>query len=211
MKTLLQIRASLFSDNGQSSQLADRFVANWRKAHPQGRVIQRDLALQPVPHLDAARFGAFLTKPEDRTAEQAAVIAYSDRLIDDLKSADVIVLGLPMYNFGVPSMLKAYFDHVARAGVTFRYTESGPVGLLGGKQAYVFAARGGLYAGTPKDTQTPYIRTFLGFLGITDVQFTYAEGLNISPAVKEGNLAKARAEIDHLALAEQAVVAAAGP
>ncbi|HEX9395642.1 MAG TPA: NAD(P)H-dependent oxidoreductase [Burkholderiales bacterium] len=211
MKTLLQIRASLFSDNGQSSQLADRFVANWRKAHPQGRVIQRDLALQPVPHLDAARFGAFLTKPEDRTAEQAAVIAYSDQLIDDLKSADVMVLGLPMYNFGVPSMLKAYFDHVARAGVTFRYSESGPVGLLSGKQAYVFAARGGLYAGTPKDTQTPYIRTFLGFLGITDVQFTYAEGLNISPAVKEGNLAKARSEIDHLALAEQAVVAAAGP
>src|SRR5260221_5370355 len=211
MKTLLQIRASLFSDNGQSSQLADRFVANWRTRHPQARVLQRDLALQPVPHLDAARFGAFLTKPEDRTAEQAAVIAYSDQLIDDLKSADVMVLGLPMYNFGVPSMLKAYFDHVARAGVTFRYSESGPVGLLSGKQSYVFAARGGLYAGTPKDTQTPYIRTFLGFLGITDVQFTYAEGLNISPAVKEGNLAKARSEIDHLALAEQAVVAAAGP
>lgn len=140
MKTLLQIKASLFSNDGQSSRLADRFVANWRKANAEGRVIERDLAVEPVPHLDAARFGAFLAKPELRTAEQAAVIAYSDQLIDELKSADVIVLGLPMYNFGVPSMLKAYFDHVARAGVTFRYTEGGPVGLLGGKQAYVFAA-----------------------------------------------------------------------
>jgi FMN-dependent NADH-azoreductase len=200
MKTLLQIRASLFSDNGQSSQLADRFVANWRKAYPEDRVILRDLGLEPVPHLDAARFGAFLAKPADRTEEQGSVVAYSDRLIGELKSADVIVLGLPMYNFGVPSMLKAYFDHVARAGVTFRYTERGPVGLLGGKQAYVFAARGGLYAGTPKDTQTPYVRVFLDFLGIEDVRFTYAEGLNISPAVKEASLAEARAEADRLAL-----------
>jgi FMN-dependent NADH-azoreductase len=204
MKTLLQIRASLFSDNGQSSQLADRFVANWRKANPAGRVILRDLALEPVPHLDAARFGAFLAKPEERTEEQAAVVAYSDQLIAELKSADVIVLGLPMYNFGVPSMLKAYFDHIARAGVTFRYTEKGPVGLLGGKQAYVFAARGGLYVGTPKDSQTPYVRTFLGFLGIEDMRFTYAEGLNINPAVKVASLARASVEIDRLKLSEPA-------
>ena len=203
MKTLLQIKASLFSDNGQSSQLAERFVANWRKANPDGQVILRDLALEPVPHLDAARFGAFLAKPEDRTEEQAAVVAYSDELVSELKSADVIVLGLPMYNFGVPSMLKAYFDHIARAGVTFRYTEKGPVGLLGGKQAYVFAARGGLYVGTPKDTQTPYVQTFLGFLGIEDVRFTYAEGLNISPAVKVASLARASVEIDRLNLSER--------
>src|SRR5260221_5075642 len=204
MKTLLQIKASLFSDNGQSSQLADRFVAKWREVHPEGRVILRDLALQPVPHLDAARFGALLAKPEDRTEEQAAVVAYSDELIGELKSADVIVLGLPMHNFGVPSMLNAYFDHIARAGVAFRYTEKGPVGLLGGKQAYVFAARGGLYAGTPKDTQTPYVRVFLNFLGIEDVRFTYAEGLNIGPAVKEASLAKAKVEVDQLAPLEQA-------
>ena len=107
---------------------------------------------------------------------------YSDQLIGELRSADVIVLGLPMYNFGV----KAYFAHIARAGVTFRYTKGGyPVGLLpGGKQAYVFAARGGLYGGMPYDTQTPYVRHFLGFLGIADVQFIYAEGLNITPAMK---------------------------
>src|SRR5260221_6828931 len=205
MKTLLQIRSSIFADNGQSSQLANRFIEKWRAANPGGRVIVRDLALEPVPPLDAARFGAFLAKPEDRTGEQAAVVAYSDRLIGELKSADVIVLGLPMYNFGVPSMLKAYFDHVARVGVTFRYTQSGPVGLLGGKQAYVFAARGGLYAGTPRDTQTPDVRVFLNFLGIEDVRFTFAEGLNIGPAAKEANLAKAPAEMDCLALAEAAV------
>ena len=97
-----------------------------------------------------------------------------------------------MYNFGVPSMLKAYFDHIARAGVTFRYTEKGPVGLLTGKKAYVFATRGGIYAGTPRDTQTAYVRDFLAFLGITDVEFVYAEGLAISEASKTASLAKAR-------------------
>jgi FMN-dependent NADH-azoreductase len=205
MKMLLQIRASLFSDNGPSSQLADRFVGNWRETYPDGRVIRRDLALEPVPHLDAARFGAFLAKPEERTRAQAAVVAYSDQLVGELRSADVIVIGLPMYNFGVPSMLKAYFDHVARAGVTFRHTEAGPVGLLGGKQAYVFAARGGLYAGTPKDTQTPSMRMFLGFLGIEDVRFTYAEGLDINPAVKVASLARAKVEIDRLELFQPTV------
>src|SRR5258706_11802612 len=200
MKTLLQIRSSIFSDNGQSSQLAHRFIESWRKANPDGKVAVRDLAAEPVPHLDAARFGAFLAKPEARTPEQAAVLGYSDALIQELKDADVIVLGLPMYNFGVPSMLKAYFDHLARAGVTFRYTEKGPVGLLTGKAVYVFAARGGLYAGTPKDTQTGYVRDFLAFVGLDTVEFVYAEGLNISPQSKELSLAKARADVDRLAI-----------
>ena len=127
------------------------------------------------------------------------MVAYSDNLIDELKQADVIVLGLPMYNFGVPSQLKAYFDHIARVGITFKYTDKGPVGLLTGKKAYVFAARGGLYVGTPLDTQTSYVRDFLRFLGIADVEFVYAEGLNISPQSKEAGLAKALAEIERLA------------
>src|SRR5882762_8689875 len=114
MKTLLQIKSSLFSDGGQSSRLAGRFVAGWRESNPDGQVIVRDLALEPVPHLDAARFGAFLAKPGERSATQQAVIEYSDALIDELRRADVIVLGLPMYNFGLPSTLKAYFDHIAR-------------------------------------------------------------------------------------------------
>ena len=156
-------------------------------------------AAEPVPHLDAERFGAFVTKPEQRTAAQHAVVAYSDILIGELKQADVIVIGLPMYNFGVPSQLKAYFDHIARVGVTFRYTEKGPVGLLDGKKVYVFAARGGLYAGTPMDTQSNYVRDFLRFLGMTDVEFVYAEGLAISPQSKELGLARAAAEIARLA------------
>ena len=198
MKTLLQIRSSIFSDNGQSSQLANRFVENWRKANPGGKVVVRDLALEPVPHLDGARFGAFLAKPGEHTPEQAAVVGYSDALIQELKDADVVVLGLPMYNFGLPSTLKAYFDHVARAGVTFRYTEKGPVGLLTGKRVLVFAARGGLYAGTPKDTQTGYVRDFLSFLGMDDIEFVYAEGLAISPQSKEASLGKAHAHADRL-------------
>src|SRR3954468_11503555 len=151
MKTLLQINASLFSGNGQSSRLSDQFVAAWSDAYPDGKVLARDLAADAVPHLTAERFGAFLAKPEERTAQQDEIVRYSDTLIAELREADVIVLGLPLYNFGVPSTLKAYFDHIARAGVTFKYTAEGPVGLLTGKKAYVLAARGGIYAGTPQD------------------------------------------------------------
>ena len=206
MKTLLQLNTSLYAGEGQSSRLAGRFVDAWRAAHPGATVLRRDLAREPVPHLDAERFGAFLAKEEARDAKQKAVVAYSDRLIDELKRADVIVLGLPMYNFGVPSTLKAYFDHIARAGVTFRYTESGPVGLLTGKKAYVFAARGGRYAGTPSDAQTGYVRQFLGFLGIEDVEFVYAEGLATGEESKQTALAQARRAID--ALVEQPALAA---
>ncbi|SRR6267142_1539888 len=194
MKTLLHISSSIFLENGQSSQLANRLVEQWRKANPRGRVVVRDLAAEPLPHLDAARFGAFLAKPEARSAAQAAIIAHSDALIRELKEADVVVLGVPMYNFGIPSTLKAYFDHIARAGVTFSYTEKGPVGLLTGKQVYVFAARGGVYLGTPNDTHTAYLRQFLGFLGMTDVEFIYAEGL--ATESKEASLRKAHAQID---------------
>ena len=198
MKTLLQINTSIFSDGGQSSQLAQRFVAGWRELNPGATVTVRDFAREPVPHLDAASFGAFIAKPEERTAEQRKAVAYSDALIAELKAADVIVLGLPLYNFGLPSTLKAYFDQVGRAGSTFRYTAEGPVGLLTGKKAYVFAARGGLYKGTPSDTQTPYVRAFLAFLGITDVEFVYAEGLAISEASKSAGIAGAHAEIAKL-------------
>ena len=141
-KNLLQVNASLFSGAGASTTLANEFVAGWRARNPGAKVIVRDLALDPVPHLTAERFQAFLTKPQERSAVQHAEAAYSDALISEIKRADVIVLGVPMYNFDVPSTLKAYFDHIARAGVTFNYTANGPVGLLTGKRVYVFAARG---------------------------------------------------------------------
>jgi FMN-dependent NADH-azoreductase len=200
MTTLLQINASINNGNGESSRLSKQFVDAFRGRHPDAKIVVRDVAsTEPVPHLDAERFGAFIAKPEERSAEQRAVVTYSDELIGELEQADVIVLGLPMYNFGVPSQLKAYFDHIARVGVTFKYTDKGPVGLLTGKKAYVFAARGGQYAGTPLDTQSSYVRDFLRFLGIADVQFVYAEGLHISPQSKEAGLARAAAEIERLA------------
>jgi FMN-dependent NADH-azoreductase len=207
MKTLLQIQSSLFEANGQSSRLAARFTEQWRAENPGGDVIVRDVGRNPVPHLTAERFGAFLAKPADRTPTQQEVVAFSDALIEELRRADVIALGLPMYNFGLPSSLKAYFDHVARAGVTFRYTEKGPEGLLKGKKAYVFAARGGLYAGTPMDTQTGYVRDFLRFIGIDDVEFVYAEGLSMGDAPREKALASANAAIERLVRPPLAVAA----
>src|SRR5580658_2594872 len=200
MTTLLQIKASISHDQGLSSQLANNFVAAYRKSHPAAKVLVREVAsAEPVPHLNGERFGAFIARPEARTDAQHAVVAYSDALIDELKRADIVVIGLPMYNFGVPSQLKAYFDHIARAGETFRYTATGPVGLLTGKKVYVFAARGGLYAGSALDTQTSYVRDFLRFVGIEDIEFVYAEGLAISAESKAAGLAKAAEHIGRLA------------
>ena len=205
MRTLLQLSTSLFSHEGQSSRLADQFVAEWREANPDGDVVARDLARTPVPHLTGERFQAFLTKPEDRTDAQRADAQVSDALVEELRRADTLVIGLPMYNFGVPSTLKAYFDHVARAGITFRYTANGPEGLLKGKKVYVFATRGGLYAGTAKDTQTAYVRDFLAFLGMTDVEFVYAEGLAMGDAVRNPALEKAAVAAQLLARVQPAL------
>ena len=199
MQNLLQINASIFAENGQSSRLANQFVADWQQSNPEGKVISRDLGSEPVPHLTAQRFAVFLAKPEERTEEQRQVAEFSDSLIEELRRADVIVLGLPMYNFGIPSGLKAYFDHIARAGVTFKYTDKGPVGLLTGKKVYVFAARGGAYAGTPLDTQTAYVRDFLRFIGLADVEFIYAEGLNLGEESRQASLEKAQEAIRQLA------------
>jgi FMN-dependent NADH-azoreductase len=199
VKTILHLNSSIFGEGGQSSRLASQFVAHFAGA----RVIQRDLSKNPLPHLDAERFGAFLSKPDARTPEQQQVLDESDALIAELKAADTLVIGLPMYNFGIPSQLKAYFDHVARAGVTFKYTDKGAVGLLTGKRAYVFAARGGLYQGTPRDTQTAYVRDFLAFVGITDVQFVYAEGLAIGEAQKQAAIAGAQRALRELVQPER--------
>ena len=199
MPTLLQITSSLSGLSSASSELAARFANSWRDNHPGGRVIVRDLAEEPAPHLTAEAFAAFRKPAGVRTAREQLAAAYSDALIDELQQADVLALGLPMYNFGVPSTLKAWMDHVARAGVTFRYTANGPEGLLRGKQAYVFATRGGRYAGTARDTQTPFVRDFLGFLGIEAVEFVYAEGLAMGDEPRATALQSADARIHQLA------------
>lgn len=197
--TTLLITSSLFGPGGQSTTLASELVSRLG-----GRVMVRDLAKHPVPHLDAERFSAFVAKPQARTPAQQATVDYSDELIGELKAADAIVIGVPMYNFGIPSTLKAYFDHIARAGVTFKYTDKGSVGLLTGKKAYLVMARGGVYG--EAHAHATYVRDFLAFLGITDVEYVYAEGLAISAAAKDAGLAKARAQIDRLNQREAALI-----
>lgn len=198
MKHLLQINSSLFGDGGQSTTLAQAFVDAWKTDHPDGVVTVRNASGDAIPHLTGERFAAFLANPEARTPEQQAIAGFSDTLIEEIRRADTVVIGLPLYNYGIPSSLKAYFDHVARAGITFRYTEKGPQGLLTGKKVFVFAARGGQYAGTPMDSQTRFMRDFLAFIGMTDVEFIYAEGLAMGDASKAASLAKARAVIDSI-------------
>lgn len=199
MNKLLQINSSLFTTEGQSTQLADLFVADYIKKNPETEVQALDLSFNPLPHLDGERFTAFITPADERSDSQKAIVAESDKLIADLREASVVVFALPMYNFGIPSVLKSYIDHIARAGETFKYTETGPVGLLDNKPVYVFAARGGSYLGTDKDTQTGYMKTFLAFLGLTNVQFVYAEGLNLGEESREESLVSARKKILELA------------
>jgi FMN-dependent NADH-azoreductase len=205
MKTLLKLTTSIFGENGASSQLTEAFVARWLAAHSGACVIVRDLAADPVPHLTADVFAGFNANPGERSPAQQTAVEVSDALIDELKRADVLVLGLPMYNFGVPSTLKAYFDYIGRAGETFRYTASGPEGLLTGKRAYVFAARGGVYDGAASETETSYVRQVLSFLGITDIEFVYAEGLALGDAARTAAFESATRAIEQLTDASRRV------
>lgn len=195
MSSLLYIRSSIFQDQGQSSLLADDYLAHWRAENPKGQVILRDLVADPLPHLDLPRFQAFATPAENRSPEQQQLAEKADFLIQELESADQLLIGLPMYNFTMPTQLKSYFDYVARAGRTFRYTENGPEGLLKNKRATVIATRGGFYKNTAQDTQTGLVTMLLGFLGVEDVKFIYAEGISISAEQKEKSLQAARSEL----------------
>ncbi len=179
MKHLLRIDSSLFAENGVSSQLADSLLKGLKQHHPALEVTHRSFAKEPIPHLDGNTLQALMTPEADRTAEQKAKVDFADNLINELRSADALILTAPMYNFNVPSMLQAWFDHIARAGVTFKYTENGAVGLLDNTKVYVITTRGGLHKGQPHDTQVTFIKTFLGFIGLTDVEVVYAEGLNM--------------------------------
>jgi FMN-dependent NADH-azoreductase len=192
---ILQINSSARSAGANSTRLADSITARLKAANPAAVVELRDLAANPHPVLDEAALGALFTPAEQRTPEQAARVALDDALIAQVQSADAIVLGVPMYNFGVPVQLKTWIDAIARAGVTFRYTENGPEGLLKGKKVYVALARGGIYRDTPADSQVPYLKGVLGFLGMTDVEFIYAEGLAMGPESADKAFAAAEAAI----------------
>ena len=192
---ILQINSSARSAGANSTRLADAITARLKAANPAAVVELRDLAANPHPVLDEAALGALFTPAEQRTPEQAARVALDDALIAQVQAADAIVLGVPMYNFGVPVQLKTWIDAIARAGVTFRYTENGPEGLLKGKKVYVALARGGIYRDTPADSQVPYLKGVLGFLGMTDVEFIYAEGLAMGPESADKAFADAEAAI----------------
>lgn len=184
---ILQINSSARVEGANSTRLANTVTARLQAKHPGATVTVRDLAVTPHPVLDAAALGALFTPADQRTPEQAARVALDDALIAEVQAHDAIVLGVPMYNFGIPVQLKTWLDAIARAGVTFRYTANGPEGLIQGKKVYVAFARGGIYRGTPADSQTPYIQTILGFLGMTDVKYIHAEGLAMGPeAVDKG-------------------------
>ena len=191
---ILQVNSSA-RGNGVSTLLANELVARLRGAAPDASLRVRDLALDPHPVLDEAALLALGTPAAERTPEQAARVAADDALIAEAQAADVIVLAVPMYNFGISVQLKTWFDAIARAGVTFRYTETGPVGLLGGKKVYAVLSRGGVHREAPTDTQVPYLRVMLGFLGLDDVEFVYAEGLAMGPEAAANALAGARAQI----------------
>jgi FMN-dependent NADH-azoreductase len=191
---ILQINASARRD-GNSTKVANCVTERLKAAHPTATVTLRDLAVTPHPVLDEAALGALFTPADQRTPEQAARVALDDALIAEIQAHDTLVLGVPMYNFGVPVQLKAWIDAIARAGTTFRYTATGPEGLLKGKTVYVALARGGLYRDTPNDSQVPYLKAVLGFLGMTDVRFIYAEGLAMGPEATAKGFAQAEQDI----------------
>jgi len=201
MTNILHIKSSILGDAGQSNQISQKFVDQYLITHGGSELTVRDLSENPIPHLTGEAIGGYALAPENRTEAQAEAAALSDTLINELRTADIIVMGLPMYNFGVSSSMKAWIDYVARAGETFTYTENGPVGLLKGKKAYIFAARGGKYVGTPTDTQTGFIETILKFFGIVDYEIVYAEGLNMGDEPKADALAAANVKVAELAAA----------
>jgi FMN-dependent NADH-azoreductase len=193
---ILQVNSSARREASHSTRLANRLVQRLREADPGASLTIRDLNATPHPVLDEVALGALFTPAGQRSSVQMARVALDDALIAEIAAADVVVLGVPMYNFGVPAPLKNWIDAISRAGVTFRYTESGPEGLLKGKKVYVALTRGGKYRNTPADTQVPYLKMVLGFLGMTDVQFVYAEGLAMGPEAEQDALASAHEQIE---------------
>lgn len=198
MKTLLQIHSSLNGERARSSRLANALAAGLLARHPGARQVVRDLAADPVPHLDGAIFQTFVDPSAAVTAAQKTGLALSDALIEEVRASDVMVIGAPMYNFGIPSTLKAWIDHITRTGVTFRMTDTGPEGFLHGKKAFIVITRGGSYLGTPADLQTAYLEMTLALIGIVNVEFIHAEGLAMGADAERAALAEADHSIQRI-------------
>jgi FMN-dependent NADH-azoreductase len=199
MSRVLIIESSARQQDSVSRQLTQTFISQWQAAHPNDQITVRDLAVNPVPHLDINLLGGWMKPAGQRSDIEQISLERSNQLTDELLAADVLVMAAPMYNFAIPSTLKAWLDHVLRAGVTFKYTETGPQGLLSGKRAYVLTARGGIYAGSTADHQEPYLRQVMGFIGIHDVTFIHAEGMNLGGDFQEKGLNQANARLAEVA------------
>ena len=199
MSRVLIIESSARQQDSVSRQLTQTFISQWQAAHPNDQITVRDLAVNPVPHLDINLLGGWMKPAEQRSDLEQASLERSNQLTDELLAADVLVMAAPMYNFAIPSTLKAWLDHVLRAGVTFKYTDTGPQGLLSGKRAYVLTARGGIYAGSTADHQEPYLRQVMAFIGIHDVTFIHAEGMNLGGDFHEKGLNQANAKLSQVA------------
>ena len=199
MSNVLIIESSARQQDSFSRELTQQFISHWKTLHPADRLTVRDVAVNPVPHLDADLLGGWMKPEAQRNAAEQASLQRSNELTDELLAADVLVLAAPMYNFAIPSTLKAWLDHVLRAGLTFKYTDTGPQGLLTGKKAYVLTARGGIYAGSTADHQEPYLRQVLAFVGIHDVTFIHAEGMNLGGDFQEKGLNQAKARLSDVA------------
>ena len=200
MSKVLVLNSSALGNASVSNELVQDALTRLRARDPNLEVITRDLGANPVPHLNSDSAMALRGAPPANDA-QAAAQALSDTLIAELKAADTVVIGAPMYNFGIASTLKAWFDYVLRAGVTFRYTETGPVGLLEGKRAIVIESRGGFYsegATSVLDSQEPHLKTLMSFMGIKDVTFIRAEKLAFGPEARQQALDGARAQLGQL-------------
>jgi FMN-dependent NADH-azoreductase len=208
MKSLLVINSSAAREGSVSRELVEFAVDRLLQDAPQTEVVRRDLGSNPVPHLVVDTLNGVRGTPISEAERQAR--ALSDELIAELRAADTVVIGAPMYNFGVTTSLRAWFDHVLRAGETFSYSADGPKGLLGGKRVIVIESRGGLYSEGPAavmDFQEPYLRHLLNFVGISDVTFVHAEKIGYGPDARAAALNSARASIEALAGADLAVAA----
>lgn len=197
MKSVLMLKSSILGDHSQSSMLMDSLAGLWREqgAH----ITQRDLAVEAIPLLDG-ELATGLRGGDNLSARQLEAITLSNELIAELKANDIIVIGAPMYNFMIPTQLKAWIDFIARAGETFKYTEAGVEGLVTGKRAIVVTSRGGMHKDNGSDHLVPYLKTVLGFIGINEVEFVYAEGLNMGPDSAEEGISSAKQALQNLAL-----------
>lgn len=204
MKSILQINSGLSGGESQSSILSDALADAFNSEHSGVQFVRRDLSVDPLPHLSLETFRAFA---DPSISPPPAGLTLSDSLITELQDADTLILGVPMYNFHVPSSLKAWIDHVTRAGKTFQYAEQGPVGLLSNKRAIVCIAQGGSFLNTAADTLTPYLKQTLALIGIKDVEFVSAEGLAMGDEIAKAALAAARLRIAEIVHASSSSVA----